>query len=88
MQQKRILLCPLEYGYTEDEDGDGLIPIITSDEPMPKEFPKPCSCLKCAFATVCSCRVKGILCCDFCQCKAKCNYTNTVPKVAAATATS
>ena len=58
---------PLEYGYILNDDGL-LLPDIQTD-PLPDDFPMPCSCQKCAGENVCPCRVKKIPCCDYCKCK-------------------
>ena len=61
-------LChPIDYGYTLDIDGE-LVPIITGSV-LPDDYPKPCTCGKCARQTVCPCRVMDMSCTDFCKCK-------------------
>ena len=61
-----ITLDPFEYGYVAEE---GLIYLkIINYEIIPIVFPMPCNCLKCARSNVCTCRVKGIACCEFCKC--------------------
>ena len=55
-----------EYGYCQDEDE--LTPQIVLDGSLPDDFPMPCSCLKCARANVCACRLKNVSCCEFCKC--------------------
>ena len=75
---KTFALRSLHYGYREAREGEnegGLMPVIIPEDTLPENFPHPCSCLKCAKPNVCCCRIDGIACCDFCQCKAKCNYT-------------
>ena len=62
-----IDLNPLEYGYVLDEN-EFLLPDLETD-PLPVDFPMPCSCLKCVQENVCPCRVKKIAYCDYCKCK-------------------
>ena len=64
---------PEDYGYQLDNK-KGLIPTIIADdqELLPNDFPKPCSCLKCARKNVCPCRVCETLCCEFCNCRGIC----------------
>ena len=64
----------LQGGQGGGNEG-GLMPVIIPEDTLPENFHHPCSCLKCAKPNVCCCRIDGIACCDFCQCKAKCNYT-------------
>ena len=76
--KETIALRSLHYGYREAREGGnegGLMPVIIPEDTLPENFPHPCSCLKCAKPNVCCCRIDDIACCDFCQCKAKCNYT-------------
>ena len=57
-------LDPLEYGYVMDDDF--MVPDLKV-EAIPDDFPMPCSCIKCARDNVCPCRVKNILCCNYCK---------------------
>ena len=61
---ERIYLDPLEYGYILD---DKLIPDIGAVK-LPKDFPDPCTCLKCARESACPCRTKSLPCCQYCKC--------------------
>ena len=61
-----IDLNPIEYGYSVSED-DNLVPEILDGDIKPSDFPLPCNCLKCAKSTVCPCRIKHIMCCEFCK---------------------
>ena len=65
-----ITLDPLLFGYEFDEDGC-LLPISVGQSKIPEDFPIPCSCIKCARANVCPCRVKNLACCKFCRCKSE-----------------
>ena len=51
-----------DYRYELTED-DILVPIITSKDVIPDDFPLPCNCLKCVKKNVCSYRVKLTSCC-------------------------
>ena len=66
-----ITLLPTEYGFDLDDDGD-LLPANAENNYYPENFPRPCNCLRCSKATVCTCRVAGIACIDFCNCKRVC----------------
>ena len=66
-----ITLLPTEYSFDLDDDGD-LLPANAENNYYPENFPRPCNCLKCSKATVCICRVAGIACIDFCNCKRVC----------------
>ena len=59
---------PTNFQYTLDDDGF-LTPNISIENPIPDNFPQPCTCGKCARETVCNCRVLQINCCEFCKCK-------------------
>ena len=62
---------PLNYGYEiedDEDDYDAIIPKIVTDV-LPDDFPMPCKCVKCARETVCSCRIHGLSCCEYCNCK-------------------
>ena len=61
-------LDPQEYGYNLNDDGL-LDPDLSIKDPLPEDFPRPCTCGKCAKDTVCNCRILKIECCDFCKCK-------------------
>ena len=68
---------PDNYGYELTED-DMLVPIITTEDVIPCDFPAPCSCLKCARKkNVCPCHVKLTSCCKFCKCDASSSCNNT-----------
>ena len=68
-----ISLIPQDFGYTIGPHG--LVPRAISENKMPEDFPYPCNCKKCARETVCVCRKKEILCCDFCKRRRECKYT-------------
>ena len=70
-----ISLSLLNYGYEFETDSGTLIPQVTPEEKTPAEFPQPCTCLKCARAYICLCRLKDIPLCDFCKCSSGCKYT-------------
>ena len=63
---QNIELDPLDYGYTLDDDGN-LLPTLSTELPIPDDFPSPCHCLKCA-TKVCPCRIREIQCCQYCKC--------------------
>lgn len=56
---------PTLYGYVEQETG--LTPQIIT-EPLPDDFPYPCSCMTCSRAKVCKCRINLVPCSRFCFC--------------------
>ena len=73
-----ISLSPLNYGYEFETDSGILIPQVTPAERTLADFPQPCTCLKCARANICLCRMKDIPCCDFCECSRGCKYTKDI----------
>lgn len=75
---ENISLSPLNYGYQLDDDTELVVPQITYKENIPSDFPQPCTCLKCARANVCLCRINNIACCDFCKCRSRCKYTSNI----------
>ena len=68
-------LChPIDYGYSLNIYGE-LVPIITGAV-LPDDYPKPCTCGKCARKIACPCRVMDMRCTDFCKCKGDCRNPN------------
>ena len=45
-------LDPTNHDYAQNEDGF-LYPFLAIEQPIPSDFPHPCTCLKCARETVC-----------------------------------
>ena len=64
---ENIDLDPLEYGYRLTEDNN-LVPIISTKQSIPSNFPQACNCKKCSKASVYKCRLLEIRCCQFCKC--------------------
>ena len=64
-----ITIDPLDYGYQLDDE-DHLKPIVT-DNVLPDDLPQPCKCVKCAKPNVCICRVNGISCSRYCNCRSE-----------------
>ena len=64
-------LDPTNHDYAQNEDGF-LYTFLAIEQPIPSDFPHPCTCLKCARETVCSCRVQKLKCCGFCKCGNEC----------------
>ena len=50
---------PQKYGYALTDDGL-LDPDLSIEHPLPEDFPRPCTCGKCAKETVCNCRILQI----------------------------
>ena len=71
-----VVIDPLDYGYYLDEDE--MVPILSTKPSLPKDFPHPCTCKKCAKGTVCKCRVLNIACCQNCKCQANSDCRNPV----------
>ena len=59
---ENIDLDPLEYGYRLTEDNN-LVPIISTKQSIPSNFPQACNCKKCSKASVYKCRLLEIRCC-------------------------
>ena len=67
-------LNPELYGYRRNNDDDHLLYIISDKMRVPKCFPIPCICVKCARVNVCPCRTKHIPCCKYCRCDASSDF--------------
>ena len=68
---------PINYGYYENND-ENIVPEIIQGETIPRDFPIPCNCIKCAKSNVCPCRVREIHCCEYCNCTSSVNCKNPV----------
>ncbi len=60
-----LQLKPEDFGYREE---DGLLMPIQNHILLPDDFPRSCSCGKCA-TTKCICRMAGVACCSYCKCR-------------------
>ena len=67
---KDISTDPVTYGYTLDKC-ELLIPFTLGQLQNLDDFPSPCTCAKCVRENACPCRMKNIVCCEFCKCKAE-----------------
>ena len=77
---------PLDYEYgldvgDDEEDGDNNFkPAITNVDLLPNDFPRPCTCGKCARDTVCLCRIRKITCFEYCKCEISCKSLYNIDK--------
>ena len=70
----------VNYGYEFEGDKGLVVPQIVCQPKVLLDFPQLCTCLKCARANVCLCRMKDIPCYDFCKCRRECKYTIVIYK--------
>ena len=73
-----ISLSLLNYEYKFETDSGTLILQVTPEGRTLVDFPWPCTCLKCARANICLCRMKDIPYCNFCKCSGGCKYTKDI----------
>ena len=67
----------IDFGYDLSEEL--LIPLMVSpDNILPRDYPTPCSILKCSHENVCFWRSLSIPCCEFCKCKGGNQYVKTL----------
>ena len=66
---KNLEINPMQYEYKVNQDDEDEIVPTAVNHVLPKDFPMPCKCGKCARENVCSCQINDLQCCQYCSCQ-------------------